>query len=90
MTLYLEVSDEVLAVRLELCKRTRPKVKDKTGEELLSHIREEMAFRGDIYRRAKVIVNSDKLVDEEDERQLVTRIVADLRAKGYLPQAIQP
>ncbi|KGN84907.1 shikimate kinase [Porphyromonas gulae] len=90
LTLYLEVSDEVLAVRLELCKRTRPKVKDKTGEELLSHIHEEMAFRGDIYRRAKVIVNADKLVDEEDERRLVTRIVADLRAKGYLPQAIQP
>lgn len=85
LTLYLEVSDEVLAVRLELCKRTRPKVKDKSGDELLSHVREEMAIRGDIYRKAQIIVNADKLVDEADERKLVIQIVEDLRAKGYLP-----
>ncbi|WP_373775675.1 shikimate kinase [Porphyromonas loveana] len=85
LTLYLEVSDEVLALRLELCKRTRPKVKDKTGAELLAHVREEMAVRGELYRAARVVVNADELVTEEDETKLVIHIVEDLRAKGFLP-----
>ncbi|MDO4692586.1 MAG: shikimate kinase [Porphyromonadaceae bacterium] len=78
-TLYLSATNEVLAERLELCKRTRPSVRNKTGEELLLHVQEAMSVRDAIYRQAQLEESVNELRNEEDEVALAIRLAQRLR-----------
>lgn len=77
--IYLSGSDETLHTRLELCKRTRPTIKDKTGTELLDYIREILTFRRPIYEQAHITVSIDDVLDDEGERRLAHRLARHLR-----------
>lgn len=70
LTIYLEASPEALAQRLELCKRTRPTIKDKTGQELYAHIQEALALRSPIYEQAHWRVSIEHVCDKETETLL--------------------
>ncbi len=73
-TVYLELSDEVLATRLEFCKRTRPSIKDLEGEALLAKVKSDMTWRRPIYQQARYTINVDDVVTEEDELALAQKI----------------
>lgn len=45
-TVYLKVSVEELAKRLELCKSTRPILKGRSGDELKAFIAESLEEKG--------------------------------------------
>lgn len=76
--LYLEVSDELLAQRLELCKRTRPTVRDKSDTALLEHVRQAMAIRRPIYERAHARVSVEQIAGVQDEWRLAYDLLSRL------------
>lgn len=88
LTIYLEASDTMLTHRLELCKRTRPSVRDKQGDELLEHVRSAMALRRAVYEQAHLKASVDRVYNEDDEwlvaRQIATHIteLLSLEAQG--------
>lgn len=79
--IYLSASDDCLLMRLELCKRTRPAVANKSGEELLAHIRQAMQHRRHIYERAHQTYSVESITGEEDEWQLARQIAHELTAR---------
>lgn len=81
-TLYLSASDETLAQRLELCKRTRPAVKDKSGQELLEYVQQAMAMRRPFYTKAHMEVVIEELRTAEDEQRMAMQIAQILRQNG--------
>lgn len=62
--LYLRYSSEVLALRLELTKRTRPSVAHLSGDELRHHVEEAMRLRDPIYSRAHQIIDMEALAEQ--------------------------
>lgn len=82
LTIYLSASDEALCERLELCKRTRPTIRHKSGQELLAHIREAMQARRPIYSRARLIQTVEHLATSEDETRLAQELAQKLRNLG--------
>ena len=55
-TVYLKVSVEELAKRLELCKHTRPVLKGRSGEEK----------RNPFYTKASITFDAEKMLTESD------------------------
>lgn len=78
ISIYLEVSEEILVERLELCKRTRPSIKDKSGEELQEFVRQGMEKRRPIYRQADIIVNANRLMTNKDEMMFAKKLASIL------------
>lgn len=74
LTIYLSSTAEQLAKRLELCKRTRPSIRGKSGEELLLHIREALELRNPIYTEADITISIEEVTNQEEERQLAHKI----------------
>lgn len=70
-TVYLKVSVEELTKRLEICKHTRPLLKDKTKEELREFISEALQKRNDCYMQASVIFDAEEMCDEADVQSIV-------------------
>ena len=56
-TVYLKVSVEELAKRLELCKHTRPVLKGRSGEELKA---------SPFYTKASITFDAEKMLTESD------------------------
>lgn len=80
--IYLSGSDETLHARLELCKRTRPTIKDKAGDELLAYIREVLSARRPIYEQAHITASIDGVLDDEGEQRLARRLASHIRRGG--------
>lgn len=79
VTVYFRCSDEVLAQRLELCKRTRPTIRDKSGAELLDFVRETMQARAPIYERAAYAFDIDDIISPRHEAAFAKELAAVLR-----------
>lgn len=60
-TIYISVEPEILAARLSKAKDKRPLIAEKTDEELLAYIKEKLAEREPFYRKAKLIVDGERL-----------------------------
>ena len=69
-TVYLKVSVEELANRLEVCKQNRPVLKNRSGEELRAFIRENLEKRLPFYNQASVIFDAEKMLTEHDAREI--------------------
>lgn len=80
-TIYLRGSVPMLAARLELCKRTRPTIRDKSGEELLEFVTKSLEVRGPIYDRAHSVYDIDEVDTVAKERLLAEEIARDLQLK---------
>ncbi len=65
-TVYLKVSIEELANRLEINKHTRPVLKDRNGEELKQFIAENLEKRKSFYEKSKIIFDAEKMMTELD------------------------
>ena len=74
--IYLSCSPTVLAARLELCKRTRPTIKDKSGEELLAFVEDMLHVRAPIYRRAHHICPIDEVDTPQKERRFAQELAS--------------
>lgn len=64
VTIYFKLSPEKLAQRLEYGKAKRPLIKDKSQEELVEFIRENLQTREPFYSQARMIVACDSMSDE--------------------------
>lgn len=80
MTIYFRSSPEALAARLELCKRTRPTIRDKSGAELLDFVRATLAQRAGIYGRAELIRDIDHITTREQEVAFAQQLAGELRS----------
>lgn len=74
-TIYLQVSVEELAKRLELGKQTRPVLKNRSGEALRAFIQESLAARSPFYEQAQIIINTDSLMTDVDAKALSRDII---------------
>ena len=64
LTVYFKMSPEKLAGRLEHGKAKRPLLRDKSEEELIGFIRENVAKREKYYMQAKLIIDCDGVRDD--------------------------
>ena len=76
MTIYLRVTVPELANRLELCKQTRPVLRNRSGEELQAFVRESLAARSSFYEQAQLIFDADRLMTEVDAQEMSAQILA--------------
>jgi shikimate kinase len=65
-TVYLEVSAEELAARLETSKTMRPVLQGLTGEELRKFISENLEKRRPYYEQAKIRFDAGKMDNRKD------------------------
>lgn len=78
-TIYLQVSVEELLKRLELCKQTRPVLKNRSGEELKAFVEESLTARASFYEQAQIIFNTDRLMTEVDAKELSMEILQQMK-----------
>ncbi|GHU74985.1 shikimate kinase [Bacteroidia bacterium] len=81
ITIYLNVSAGVLAQRLEMCKATRPLIKDKNAEEIEVFVRENLSKREVFYRRAQIVFPVEALVSFGDTDRQVGKLITQLTEK---------
>ena len=60
-SIYIEMSPQSLAHRLRYAKVTRPLTQNKTEEELLVFVTEQLAAREAIYKQAHLIVKGEDI-----------------------------
>ena len=65
-TVYLKVSVDELAKRLETCKTTRPVLKGRSGDGLKDFIAESLEKREPYYCRATVVFDAEVMLTEKD------------------------
>ena len=77
-TVYLKVSVEELAKRLELCKSTRPILKGRSGDELKAFIAESLEKREPFYSKAAIVFEAEEMMTDQDvhkiSQELATRL----------------
>ncbi len=64
LTIYFKMGPEKLLRRLEHGQAKRPLLRDKTQDELLRYISENLEKREPFYSRARMVVACDSLSDE--------------------------
>lgn len=75
LTVYLKVSEEELAKRLNCCKSSRPLLKNKSSEELLSYVSENLNKREPVYSQAQLIFDAEKMLDNTDIEHIVNNLI---------------
>lgn len=58
-TIYFQMSAEKLAVRLEHGRAKRPLLRDKSEDELVEYIRENIRKREPFYSQARLVIGCD-------------------------------
>lgn len=76
-TVYLKVSADELAKRLEIGKACRPVLKGRAGEELRAFIEESLETRNKYYNKASVIFDAEVMMTSAD----VCNLSAELEKK---------
>ena len=69
-TVYLKVSVQELAKRLEACKGTRPVLKGRSGEELVAFIAESLEKRTPFYTKASIVFDAEVMLTESDVHEI--------------------
>lgn len=77
-TVYLRVSIDELANRLEQFRHTRPVLQNRTGDELKAFIRENLEGRLPFYEQAQLIFDAETMETCEDVRRLSERLAEQL------------
>lgn len=70
-SVYLKVSVEELLDRLEVCKHSRPLLRNKTREELRMFITENLQKREPFYNKASLVFEAEKLDTDKDVQSVV-------------------
>lgn len=66
ISVYLKPTEDVLLKRLIKGKHKRPLLADKTDEQILGVIREQLAWREPYYMKSKIVFESSHLECKED------------------------
>lgn len=78
-TVFLDVSVEELAARLEISKNVRPILKDRSGDELIAFIKENLDKRRPFYEQAEIRFNVEQMYSDHDVEVLAERLEELLR-----------
>lgn len=81
ISVYLKPSEEVLLRRLIIGKRKRPLLADKTDDEILDVIRQQLAWREPYYLKAKLVFESSHLecrADIAHNAEKLSQIIGEL------------
>ena len=70
-TVYLKVSADELAARLEPCKQTRPIIQHLSGDELKQFIEKNLEKREPFYSKASIIFDAEEMLTETDVKHIV-------------------
>ena len=70
-TVYLRVSADELAARLEPCKQTRPIIQHLSGDELKQFIEKNLEKREPFYSKASIIFDAEEMLTETDVKNIV-------------------
>jgi shikimate kinase len=73
-TVYLEVSPEELAARLNASKTVRPVLQNRSGKELLDFIRENLNKRKPFYEQATIRFNAEGMYTKRDVETLAEKL----------------
>ena len=73
-TIFLDVDIKVLFRRLKVAKQQRPLLVQKTDEELMAFISENLQKRLPFYIKAKHVFNGEKLEDRHQIKESVERL----------------
>lgn len=74
LTVYLKVSTGELVNRIELCKHTRPVLKNLSGEELTQFVAKSLTERSSQYEQARIVFNAETMETETDITDLCLRL----------------
>ena len=77
-TVYLKVSPEEIAKRLNVNKNNRPLLKDKTPHEMLTFISENLEKRESYYNQAKLIFDAEQMLTNTDVDNIVDNLMSHL------------
>lgn len=78
-TVYLKVSVNELASRLEVCKATRPVLQGRSGEELVRFISGSLEKRESFYQKAAIVYDAENMMTERDIQQISQSLAAILK-----------
>ena len=70
-TVFLDVPEERLFIRLSIARNKRPLIKEKNDEELLAFITEQLAKRAPHYSKAQYSFKADRLEDTAQVKETV-------------------
>jgi shikimate kinase len=73
-TVYLKVSVDELANRLEMCKATRPVLKGRSGEELKTFIAENLEKREPFYGKASLVFDAEEMMTDTDVHKMAEKL----------------
>lgn len=73
-TVYLKVSVDELAARLETCKQTRPVLQNRSGEELKQFIATNLQAREPFYHQARIIFDAEQMDGPEDVQRIIGQL----------------
>lgn len=79
VTIYMKASPVLLAERLNLCKEKRPLIKDKDEDQMLEFVLESLEKRSSFYHQAKIIYETDKLIDKYDTDTYVSHMLKEIK-----------
>ncbi|MGL4292648.1 MAG: shikimate kinase [Bacteroidales bacterium] len=82
VTVYLQTNPQVLFNRLRIAKQSRPILKEKTDEELLCFIEDNLQRREPFYQMATLLFDANEL-DTRDQLDLATEKLAELMQQTY-------
>lgn len=77
-TVYLRATPEALSERLNTCKEKRPLIKDKSKEELLAFVAENLEKREPYYTKATIIHEPDELINRDDISKYILQLIEKL------------
>ena len=77
-TVYLKANPKALSARLDTCKEKRPLIKDKNEEELYLFVVENLERREPFYNQAKIIFETEELVNREDIDLYIQKLIKAL------------
>ena len=76
ITIFLDVSVETLAARLEKSKNVRPVLAERKGSELIDFIRESLARRRMYYEQSKIRLRAGRTNTKQEVEQLIKELDA--------------
>lgn len=80
-TIYLKISVNELAKRLEVCKQNRPVLQNKSGEALIRFIDESLQKREPYYMQASVVFDAEQMLTESDVQAITVELERILSKK---------
>jgi len=73
-TVYLKVSVGELVKRLNVCKHTRPILKNRSGDELKEFVANSLEKRSLFYEQASIVFDAEVMLTETDVKSIVEEL----------------